>query len=86
MSRNYQVGYRLGQGKKLDDILNELGAIAEGVKTSQALCELAKTLDKEKDQKAAQDKEFAQRQKKLDLISTQLANEQKKLDEKVWVS
>jgi len=47
LSRNYQVGYRLGQGKKLDDILNELGAIAEGVKTSQALCELAKTLDME---------------------------------------
>jgi len=46
-SRNYQVGYKLGQGKKIDDILNELGAIAEGVKTSKALCKLAKTLDLE---------------------------------------
>jgi len=44
LSRNYQVGYKLGQGKKLDDILNELGAIAEGVKTSKALCEMAKKL------------------------------------------
>ena len=44
LSRNYQVGLRLGQGKKLDDILNELGAIAEGVKTSQALCQLAEKL------------------------------------------
>ena len=47
LSRNYQVGYRLGQGKKIDEILNELGAIAEGVKTSKALCELAKKLGME---------------------------------------
>ncbi|OGH95881.1 MAG: hypothetical protein A2104_05880 [Candidatus Melainabacteria bacterium GWF2_32_7] len=42
LSRNYQVGYRLGQGKKLDDILNELGSVAEGVKTTKAVCELSK--------------------------------------------
>ena len=47
LSRNYQVGYRLGQGKKIDEILNELGAIAEGVKTSKALCELAQKLGME---------------------------------------
>ena len=47
LSRNYQVGYKLGQGKKLDDILKELGAIAEGVKTSKALCELAEKLGME---------------------------------------
>lgn len=47
LSRNYQVGYRLGQGKKINDILNELGAIAEGVKTSQALCQLAEKLGME---------------------------------------
>jgi len=44
-SRNYQVGYKLGQGKKLDDILAELGSVAEGVKTTKAVCELAKKLD-----------------------------------------
>ena len=44
LSRNYQVGFRLGQGKKLDEILSELGAIAEGVKTSKAVCELARKL------------------------------------------
>jgi len=44
-SRNYQVGYRLGQGKKLDDILAELGSVAEGVKTTKAVCELARKLD-----------------------------------------
>ena len=47
LSRNYQVGYKLGQGKKLDDILKELGAIAEGVKTSQALCQLAEKMEME---------------------------------------
>ncbi len=47
LSRNYQVGYKLGEGKQLEDILKELGAIAEGVKTSQALCELAKKLGME---------------------------------------
>lgn len=45
LSRNYQVGYRLGQGKKLNDILEELGVVAEGVKTSKAICELAKKLN-----------------------------------------
>lgn len=44
LSRNYQVGYKLGEGKKLDEILNELGSVAEGVKTSKAVCELAKKL------------------------------------------
>lgn len=44
MSRNYTVGAMLGQGKKVDDILKELGSVAEGVKTSKAVCELAKKL------------------------------------------
>jgi len=44
MSRNYTVGSLLGKGKKIDDILNELGSVAEGVKTSKAVCELAKKL------------------------------------------
>lgn len=44
MSRNYTVGSMLGQGKKIDDILKELGSVAEGVKTSKAVCELAQKL------------------------------------------
>lgn len=43
-SRNFTVGSMLGKGKKIDDILNELGSVAEGVKTSKALCELAQKL------------------------------------------
>lgn len=44
-SRNFTVGSMLGKGKKIDDILNELGSVAEGVKTSKALCELANKLN-----------------------------------------
>lgn len=46
-SRNFTVGSMLGKGKKIDDILNELGSVAEGVKTSKALCELAAKLNLE---------------------------------------
>lgn len=45
MSRNYTVGAMLAEGKKINDILAELGSVAEGVKTSKAVCELAKKLD-----------------------------------------
>ena len=33
LSRNYQVGFALGKGKKLDQIVAELGQVAEGVNT-----------------------------------------------------
>jgi len=45
MSRNFTVGSMLGKGKKINDILNELGSVAEGVKTSKAVCDLAKKLN-----------------------------------------
>ena len=41
LSRNYRVGYALGQGRSLADILNELGQVAEGVPTTRVLCDLA---------------------------------------------
>ncbi|MBR1680809.1 NAD(P)-dependent glycerol-3-phosphate dehydrogenase [bacterium] len=44
LSRNHTVGAMLAQGKKIDDILSELGSVAEGVQTSKALCELAKKI------------------------------------------
>ena len=37
LSRNRQVGLALAQGKKLDDILRELGHVAEGVNTAAAV-------------------------------------------------
>ena len=41
LSRNYRVGLFLAEGKKLDDILNALGEVAEGVFTSEAIFELS---------------------------------------------
>ncbi|NRB42369.1 MAG: glycerol-3-phosphate dehydrogenase, partial [Pseudomonadales bacterium] len=35
LSRNYRVGFALGEGKKLDDIIDELGQVAEGINTLQ---------------------------------------------------
>jgi glycerol-3-phosphate dehydrogenase (NAD(P)+) len=40
-SRNYTVGLKLGQGQKLDQILKELGEVAEGVNTARAVKDLA---------------------------------------------
>lgn len=42
MSRNYRVGLGLAKNKKLDEILDELGEVAEGVKTSEAIYNLSK--------------------------------------------
>ncbi len=44
-SRNRRVGIGLGQGKKLSEILGELGQEAEGVATCRELYQLAKSLD-----------------------------------------
>jgi len=41
LSRNYRVGLGLGQGKRLDVILREIGQVAEGVPTTRAICALA---------------------------------------------
>ncbi len=41
LSRNFRVGYALGQGRSLDDILAELGQVAEGVPTTRVLHDLA---------------------------------------------
>ncbi len=40
-SRNRTVGVALGQGRKLDDIVAEMKMVAEGVKSTQAVLELA---------------------------------------------
>ncbi len=41
LSRNYQVGYQLAQGKTLKNILAHLQGTAEGVNTTQVLIQLA---------------------------------------------
>lgn len=42
MSRNFRVGLGLSQNKKLEVILKELGEVAEGVKTAEAIYDLSK--------------------------------------------
>jgi glycerol-3-phosphate dehydrogenase (NAD(P)+) len=46
-SRNRHVGFQLGQGRALDDIVNEMNMVAEGVKTTAAVIELAQRLEVE---------------------------------------
>ncbi|MBM0741512.1 NAD(P)H-dependent glycerol-3-phosphate dehydrogenase [Phormidium sp. CLA17] len=41
LSRNYQVGYSLAQGKQLSEVLASLQGTAEGVNTTQVLVRLA---------------------------------------------
>jgi glycerol-3-phosphate dehydrogenase (NAD(P)+) len=41
LSRNRRVGLALGEGRRLDDIIEELGEVAEGVRTTRAVCGLA---------------------------------------------
>ena len=36
-SRNYTVGFRLGKGESLDEIIRTLGSVAEGVTTTKGL-------------------------------------------------
>jgi glycerol-3-phosphate dehydrogenase (NAD(P)+) len=42
LSRNYRVGLGLSKGKSLDEILKELGEVAEGIPTTIALFNIAK--------------------------------------------
>jgi len=42
LSRNFRVGLGLAKGKSLEIILEELGEVAEGVKTSEAIYKLSK--------------------------------------------
>ncbi len=45
LSRNYRVGFALGQGRALDDIVAELGQVAEGVNTLQVVAAKAQEMD-----------------------------------------
>ena len=46
-SRNNQVGMKLAQGRRLDDVISEMNMVAEGVKTTEAVLELARRHDVE---------------------------------------
>jgi glycerol-3-phosphate dehydrogenase (NAD(P)+) len=40
-SRNWRAGYLLGQGKPLDEVLEQMGMVVEGVRTTKAAYALA---------------------------------------------
>lgn len=44
-SRNWRAGNLLGQGQKLDDVLENMGMVVEGVRTTKAAHELSKKLN-----------------------------------------
>ncbi|KAI8849688.1 6-phosphogluconate dehydrogenase [Chytridium lagenaria] len=44
-SRNFTVGFRLGQGESLDHIITTLGSVAEGVETTRACYALCRKMD-----------------------------------------
>ncbi|MEM7495609.1 MAG: NAD(P)H-dependent glycerol-3-phosphate dehydrogenase [Myxococcota bacterium] len=45
LSRNRQVGLRLAQDQALEDILRELGQVAEGVNTARCIQQLSRRYD-----------------------------------------
>ena len=47
LSRNYRVGLGLARGESLEQILNELQMVAEGVRTCRSASELSSRLDVE---------------------------------------
>lgn len=47
LSRNRTVGFQLGQGRPLSDVLGEMRMVAEGVKTAKAAHDLAKRVSVE---------------------------------------
>jgi glycerol-3-phosphate dehydrogenase (NAD(P)+) len=47
LSRNRTVGFELGRGRTLEDILATLGHVAEGVKTAKSAYDLGRKLDVE---------------------------------------
>jgi glycerol-3-phosphate dehydrogenase (NAD(P)+) len=41
-SRNWRAGYKLGQGNDLDEVLEQMGMVVEGVRTTKAAYQLSK--------------------------------------------
>ena len=44
LSRNRSVGFKLGEGRRLDEILGEMRMVAEGVKTTESAYNLSRKL------------------------------------------
>ncbi|SVC22276.1 uncharacterized protein METZ01_LOCUS275130, partial [marine metagenome] len=46
-SRNHKVGYRIGQGETLEEILSSSEKVAEGVETTRSMHQLAEKISVE---------------------------------------
>ncbi len=44
LSRNYRLGMEMSRGKSLEQILKEVGAVIEGIPTTEAVCALSKKI------------------------------------------
>jgi glycerol-3-phosphate dehydrogenase (NAD(P)+) len=44
LSRNHTVGYQIGKGKNLDELISEMRMVAEGVKTARSVYNLSNRL------------------------------------------
>jgi glycerol-3-phosphate dehydrogenase (NAD(P)+) len=79
LSRNRTVGFELGKGRRLVEILAGLGHVAEGVKTAKSAYDLAKTLDVEmpitSEVYAVLYEDKPVRQAVVDLMSRELSHE-----------
>jgi glycerol-3-phosphate dehydrogenase (NAD(P)+) len=79
LSRNRRVGIELGCGRKLPDILQEMGQVAEGVRTTRAVCRLAERIGVEmpiaETVRAVLDGEVAPLEAGLQLMTRQLGSE-----------
>ena len=47
ISRNHTIGKKIGEGKKLEEILGEMRMVAEGVKTAKSVYNLSRKLSVE---------------------------------------
>lgn len=73
LSRNRQVGMRLGQGERIGDILASMNQVAEGVRTARSACELARRLGVEMPIVEAVDSILHQGVAPADAVATLLA-------------
>lgn len=44
-SRNWRAGYMLGQGKSLDEVMNSMNMVVEGIRTTQAAHDMSRKYD-----------------------------------------
>ena len=44
LSRNHTIGYQIGQGAKLADLLGQMRMVAEGVKTARSVYNLSRRI------------------------------------------